>query len=57
MPANLEPAEFYRREADRLTSMAESFIFADVRDELLRIANQYEHLAAQAEGILRRAYG
>ena len=55
MPSNQEPAEFYDREADRLLSMAESFTFADVRDDLLRIARLYKKMASQVQDMSRRA--
>jgi hypothetical protein len=48
MPSNLSPAEFYRREADRLTTMAESSMFADVAGELLSIARHYDRLTREA---------
>lgn len=43
--SELLPAEIYRREAERLHSMADSFIYYSVRDEFLRMAEQYEALA------------
>jgi hypothetical protein len=48
MPANQEPAEFYRREADRLRTMADSAIFLDVRSGLLDMAERYEAMAEQS---------
>jgi hypothetical protein len=48
MPANQEAAEFYRREADRLRSMADSPTFYDVRPGLLDMAERYESMAEQA---------
>jgi hypothetical protein len=38
-------AEFYRREAERLQTMAQSDLFKDVAAELLKVAAQYERLA------------
>ncbi len=57
MPFNLSPAEFYRREADRLRSMAESPIFYDVREDLLRMAGEYDILAGQRERLDRHCFG
>ena len=57
MPINLTPEEFYRREADRLRSMADSLIFYDVRDGLLQMAQEYDVLAGQREGLRRHSFG
>jgi hypothetical protein len=57
MALNLHPAEIYRREADRLRTMANSDIYGAVRDGLLAIANQYEVLADQSHGIHNHAFG
>lgn len=57
MPSNLNPGTFYRREAERLRSMAESDIFADVRNGLITVARQYEVMADQAEGLHRHTFG
>lgn len=57
MPTTLEPAEFYRREAARLRSMAESRQFDDVRDALVNVARHYEVLADQAAAIHRHTFG
>ncbi|HEX9465187.1 MAG TPA: hypothetical protein VGB82_21500 [Alphaproteobacteria bacterium] len=57
MPSNLDPAEFYRREAARLRSMADSHIFSDVQQGLLNVARQYDVLADQAAGIQRHTFG
>jgi hypothetical protein len=38
----------FRREADRLRSMADSFTFYAVREQFLRMAGEYEALARQA---------
>ena len=46
MPINMSKSEFYRREADRLKSMADAETFADVKDELLGIAEQFSALSA-----------
>ena len=56
MPINLTPDEFYRREADRLRSMADSPIFYDVRDGLLRMAKEYDILAGQCDGLRRHSF-
>lgn len=57
MPSNLEPAEFYRREAARLRTMAASHQFGDVRDGLLNVARHYDVLADQAGAISRHTFG
>lgn len=57
MPSNLEPAEFYRREADRLRSMADSHLFDDVREGLLNVAHHYDVLAEQSAAIHNHAFG
>ena len=57
MPTNMEPTEFYRREAARLRSMADSNQFGDVRDGLLNVARHYEVLADQAGAIHRHTFG
>ena len=57
MPTNMEPVEFYRREAARLRSMAESNQFGDVRDGLLNVARHYDVLADQAAAIHRHTFG
>jgi hypothetical protein len=48
MPTNQDAAEFYRREAYRLRSMADSPMFYDVRSGLLHMAERYEGMAEQA---------
>lgn len=55
MPFNLTPVEFYRREAERLRSMAASPIFHDVRDGLVHMADQYDRLSAGRSGGRRPA--
>jgi len=57
MPANQDPAEFYRREADRLRSMAESPIFYDVRPGLLDMAERYDSMAEQATRMRAQPFG
>lgn len=57
MPTNLEPADFYRREAARLRSMAESNQFDDVREGLMNVARHYDVLADQAGAIHRHTFG
>jgi hypothetical protein len=57
MPANQEPAEFYRREADRLRSMADSPIFYDVRSGLLDMAERYDGMAEQAALMQAHTFG
>lgn len=51
MPTNLHAAEFFWREAERLYSMAEAEMFADVRDDLLDMARRYERLADRRERV------
>lgn len=55
MPTNLSKSEFYRREADRLRTMAGSASFADVQDELLGIAKQFAALSAAHDAKWPRA--
>jgi len=57
MPTNMEPVDFYRREAARLRSMADSNKFSDVRDGLLNVARHYDVLADQAAAINRHTFG
>lgn len=57
MPSNLEPAEFYRREAGRLRSMADSHLFDDVREGLLNVARHYDVLAEQSAAIRGHSFG
>lgn len=57
MPSNLEPVDFYRREAARLRTMANSHQFSDVRDGLLNVARHYDVLADQAGAIRRHIFG
>ncbi len=57
MPRNVHPAEIYRREADRLRSMAEAEAYCGVRDGLLAVARQYEVMAAQAEDMRQHEFG
>jgi len=49
--AALSPSEIYRREADRLRSMAESRTFHSVRRSFIEMANRYETLARQTESV------
>ena len=53
MPTNIHPAEFFWREAERLYSMAEAEMFADVRDDLLDMARRYERLADRRERVVQ----
>lgn len=57
MASNLYPAEIYRREADRLRTMAASDIYGSVRDGLLAIAEQYDVLADQSHNMRNHAFG
>ena len=57
MPTNLSPEEFYRREAERLRTMAASPIFSDVRDGLVRMAHRYDLLATQRRALDRHNFG
>jgi hypothetical protein len=49
VPSNQPKSDFYHQEALRLLTMADSAIFDDVRDELTRMAHQYQRLAATAK--------
>ena len=49
--ANLTPAEVYRHEAERLRAQAGSAAFLSMRGAFLEIAERYEVLARQAEGL------
>lgn len=51
----LSTAEIYRREAERLHSMADSFTYYAVREQFLRIARQYETLARRSAAAPRQA--
>ena len=57
MPTNMEPVDFYRREAARLRSMADSNQFDDVSEGLLNVARHYDVLADQAAAIHRHTFG
>ena len=57
MPTNMDPVDFYRREAARLRSMADSNKFGDVCDGLLNVARHYDVLADQAAAIHRHTFG
>jgi hypothetical protein len=43
------PAEFYRREVERLLSLADAAASVEMRGELARVAKLYQRLAEQAE--------
>ena len=51
-----DAAREYRREAARLRALAGTSTFAEVRDDLTCIAQEYDHLAQQRDEIERR-YG
>jgi hypothetical protein len=57
MPANQQPAEFYRREADRLRTMTDSPIFFDVRSGLLDMVEGYEAMAEQSAIVRAHKFG
>lgn len=57
MPSNQDPAEFYRREAERLRSMADSPAFYDVRSGLLDMAERYAGMAEQAALMRAHTFG
>jgi hypothetical protein len=57
MQSNLSGAEVYRREAQRLRSLAQSSQYKDVRDGFLDVARQYDILAEQAEEITSHSFG
>jgi hypothetical protein len=46
---NMPLAEIFCREADRLRWMADAFIYYDVRDQFLRIAECFDALATGAQ--------
>jgi hypothetical protein len=52
--AALTPSEIYRREAERLRTMAESRTFHQVRRSFLDMATRYETMARQTEGLESR---
>jgi hypothetical protein len=52
--AALSPTEIYRREAERLRAMAETRGFGSVRRSFLEMANRYEAMARQTEGVESR---
>ena len=49
--SRIPPSEIYRREADRLRSMADCFVYYDVRDSFLAIARRYDLLARRAAAL------
>lgn len=55
-PSNLEPGVIYRREAARLRSMANSDTFRYVRDGLLDVAQRYDVMAGEAEGLRHHTF-
>lgn len=57
MYSNMSAAEVYRREAERLRSMAEAMTYEHVRDGFLDMARQYEVMAEQAESITKHRFG
>ena len=57
MYSNMSAAEVYRREAERLRSMAQAMTYEHVRDGVIEMARQYELMAEQAENISRHRFG
>lgn len=49
MPTNMTRHEFFRREAERLRSMAGAPTFEDVKDELLAAAENFSAAAQRHE--------
>ncbi len=49
--ARIPPSEIYRREAERLRSMADCFIYYDVRDSFLAVARRYDLLSRRAASL------
>lgn len=48
-------ASFYRDQASRIREIAERCVLVDIKDQLERVAKQYEALARQAEsGLIGR---
>lgn len=50
----MNKAEYYRREAERLLSLAKSTSFAEVRRELILLADRYRLLARRLSSELRQ---
>jgi hypothetical protein len=57
MTSGPSTAEFYRHEAARLRHMADSPNFDEVRHGLLRMAEEYERMAEQREGLNHHVFG
>lgn len=57
MYSNMSATEVYRREAERLRSMAEAITYKHVRAGFLGMAQQYDVLAEQAESITHHEFG
>lgn len=57
MYSNMSAAEVYRREADRLRTMAESATYTHVRDGFLDMARLYDVMAEQAMEIQDHKFG
>lgn len=57
MYSNMSAAEVYRREADRLRSMADASTYGHVRDGFLEVARRYDLMAEQAESLTHHEFG
>lgn len=57
MPRNIEAAEFYRREAERLRDVAADLEFADLSKHLVAMANRYDRMAALADNLYAHGPG
>jgi hypothetical protein len=57
MYSNMTAAEVYRREAERLQSMADAMTYGHVRDGFLEMARRYDVMAEQAENITSHKFG
>ena len=54
MPLEGSAAQFYRDEAKRIRALADASSLADVKKQLLTIADEFDRLAEQYENGLRR---
>lgn len=57
MYSNMTAAEVYRREAERLRTMADSATYTHVREGFLEMARTYDVMSAQADEITDHSFG
>lgn len=57
MYSNMSAAEVYRREAERLRTMAEAMTYGHVRDGFLEVARRYDVMAGQADSMTNHEFG